>query len=83
VGICSELLLLYADAGMTDKNGNPTDWTLQANIEKLKLPVTWKDDQRGYVYARNSWKKDDLHFAFACKQDFFYGGHEGSEKEAG
>jgi hypothetical protein len=79
VGICSELLLLYADAGMTDKNGNPTDWTLQANIEKLKLPVTWKDDQRGYVYARNSWKKDDLHFAFACKQDFFYGGHEGSE----
>ena len=79
VGICSELLLLYADAGMTDKNGKPTDWTLQANIDKLKLPATWKDDQRGYVYARNSWKKDDLQFAFACKQDFFYGGHEGSE----
>ncbi|MEI8087194.1 MAG: FN3 associated domain-containing protein [Paludibacter sp.] len=79
VGICSELLLLYADAGMTDKNGIATDWTLQSNIDKLKLPVTWKDDQRGYVYARNSWRKEDLQFAFACKQDFFYGGHEGSE----
>lgn len=79
VGICSELLLLYADAGMVDNNGKTTDWTLQANVDKLKLPATWKDDQRGYVYARNSWRKDDLHFAFACKQDFFYGGHEGSE----
>jgi hypothetical protein len=79
VGITSELLLLYADAGMTDKNGKITDWTQQVNIDKLKLPVTWKDDQRGYVYARNSWRKDDLQFAFACKQDFYYGGHEGSE----
>lgn len=79
VGISSELLLLYADNGMTDKNGKTTDWTLQTNIDKLKLPATWIDDERGYVYARNSWRKDDLHFAFACKQDFFYGGHEGSE----
>ena len=79
VGICNELLLLYADAGITDKSGKTTDWTNQANIDKLNLPVTWNDNQRGYVETRNSWKKEDLHLGFVCKQDFFYGGHEGSE----
>ncbi|MEI8271385.1 MAG: FN3 associated domain-containing protein [Paludibacter sp.] len=79
VGICTELLLLYADAGITDKSGKPTDWTIQANINKLNLPLSWIDNQRGYVDTRNSWRKDDLHLGFVCKQDFFYGGHEGSE----
>jgi len=80
VGISSELLLLYADAGMTDKATKKTiDWTNQANIDRLKLPLTWQDNQRGYVETRNSWRKDDLHLGFVCKQDFFYGGHEGSE----
>ena len=79
VGICNELLLLYADAGMTDKTEKTIDWTNQANIDKLNLPLTWNDNQRGYVETRNSWKKDDLHLGFVCKQDFFYGGHEGSE----
>lgn len=79
VGICNELLLLYADAGITDKSGKTIDWTNQANIDKLNLPLTWNDNQRGYVETRNSWKKDDLHLGFVCKQDFFYGGHEGSE----
>jgi len=79
VGISPELLLLYADNGITDKKGNRIDWENQANINSLNLPLTWKDDQRGYVETRNSWRKDDLHLGFACKQDFFYGGHEGSE----
>ncbi|MFZ4456879.1 MAG: FN3 associated domain-containing protein [Bacteroidales bacterium] len=79
VGICTELLLLYADAGMVDSNGKPTDWTIQSNIDKLKLPLTWQDNVRGYVDTRNSWRKEDLHVGFVCKQDFFYGGHEGSE----
>ncbi len=79
VGICTELLLLYADAGMTDNAGKPIDWTVQKNIDRLKLPLTWQDNQRGYVDTRNSWKKEDLHLGFVCKQDFFYGGHEGSE----
>jgi hypothetical protein len=79
VGISSELLLLYASAGMTDQNGNTTDWTQQSNLDRLKLPLTWIDDDRGYVFTRNSWKKDDLHMGFVCKQDFYYGGHEGSE----
>ncbi len=79
VGICTELLLLYADAGITDKSGKTIDWTNQKNIDKLNLPLTWNDNQRGYVDTRNSWIKDDLHLGFVCKQDFFYGGHEGSE----
>jgi hypothetical protein len=79
VGICNELLLLYADAGIADKSGTTIDWTNQSNIDKLNLPLTWNDNQRGYVETRNSWKKDDLHLGFVCKQDFFYGGHEGSE----
>lgn len=79
VGICNELLLLYADDGMPGPDGKPLDWTDQARIDSLKLPLTWQDNQRGYVMTRNSWRKDDLHVGFACKQDFFYGGHEGSE----
>jgi hypothetical protein len=79
VGISPELLLLYADNGITDKKGNRTDWENQAKVNSLNLPLTWKDDQRGYVFTRNSWRKDDLHMGFVCKQDFFYGGHEGSE----
>lgn len=79
VGISRELLLLYADDGMIDEKGKPLDWTDQQKIDHLKLPLTWKDDQRGYVDVRNSWQKDDLHVGFVCKQDFFYGGHEGSE----
>jgi hypothetical protein len=80
VGISSELLLLYADAGITEKTtSKPIDWTSQINIDRLKLPLTWQDNQRGYVETRNSWRKDDLHLGFVCKQDFFYGGHEGSE----
>jgi hypothetical protein len=51
----------------------------QAAIDSLKLPVTWQDDLRGYVEARNSWKIGDLHLGFVNKQDFYYGGHEGSE----
>jgi hypothetical protein len=79
VGISPELLLLYADNGMTGKDGKPIDWENQAQINRLKLPLTWKDDERGYVETRNSWRKEDLHVGFVCKQDFFYGGHEGSE----
>lgn len=79
VGISNELLLLYADEGMLGSNGKPLDWNDQKLIDGLKLPVTWKDNQRGYVEARNSWRKEDLHLGFVCKQDFFYGGHEGSE----
>ena len=78
VGICNELLLLYADEGMV-VNGKTIDWTNQENINRLHLPTTWQDSMRGYVDVRNSWKKEDLHVGFVCKQDFFYGGHEGSE----
>ena len=78
VGICNELLLLYADDGIVN-NGKKIDWTDQENITRLHLPTTWQDSMRGYVDVRNSWKKEDLHVGFVCKQDFFYGGHEGSE----
>ncbi len=79
VGTVPELLLLYADDGMTDANGKPQDWTAQDRIDQLHLPLTWRDNQRGYIETRNSWGKEDLHLGFACKQDFYYGGHEGSE----
>lgn len=78
VGICHELLLLFADDGMQPE-GKAIDWKLQSNVDKLKLPKVWQDDLRGYVEVRNSWRKEDLHVGFVCKQDFFYGGHEGSE----
>ena len=79
VGICYELLLLFADEGIVLPNGKNIDWNNQVNIDKLNLPLTWHDSTRGYVEIRNSWKKDDLKVGFVCKQDFFYGGHEGSE----
>lgn len=79
VGICNELLLLWADAGMTDKSGQPTDYNIQANVDALNLPTTWHDNYRGYLYTRNSWKKDDLMFAFCSNQNLFYGGHEACE----
>jgi hypothetical protein len=79
VGIAPELLLLFAGEGLTQPNGSPLDWSNQALIDQLGFPLTWQDNQRGYVDTRNSWRKDDLHLAFVCKQDFFYGGHEGSE----
>jgi hypothetical protein len=79
VGIVPELLCLWADDGITDSAGKPQDWTDQARIDSLHLPLNWHDNQRGYIDFRNTWQKDDLHVGFACKQDFFYGGHEGSE----
>ena len=80
VGIAPELLLLFAGGGPgDDRGGQLTDWDTQAAIDSLKLPLTWQDNLRGYVEARNSWKIGDLHLGFVNKQDFFYGGHEGSE----
>jgi hypothetical protein len=79
VGVCYELLLLYAEDGMVDNAGKHIDWNNQTMIDKLQLPTTWQDSTRGYVEVRNSWRKDDLKVGFVCKQDFFYGGHEGSE----
>ncbi|MDX6766466.1 MAG: chitobiase/beta-hexosaminidase C-terminal domain-containing protein [Candidatus Methylacidiphilales bacterium] len=79
VGISPDLLLLFAEEGMLDKQGRPLDWNDQARIDALKLPLTWKDDTRGYLLAKNSSRIDDLKLGFVCKQDFFYGGHEGSE----
>lgn len=79
VGICEELLLLYADDGMKDANGKILDWTDQKMVDGLNLPLIWTDNQRGYLYMRNSWKKGDMQVAISCKQDFFYGGHEGTE----
>jgi hypothetical protein len=79
VGICEELLLLYADNGMLDPAGKPIDWTNQQMVDGLNLPTLWTDNQRGYMYVRNSWKEGDMQVAMSCKQDFFYGGHEGTE----
>lgn len=79
VGTNEELLLLFAEDGAKGADGKPLDWTSQAQLDTLKRPLTWKDDQRGYVIARNSSKKDDLQVGFTTKQDFYYGGHEGSE----
>ncbi|MDX2082222.1 MAG: chitobiase/beta-hexosaminidase C-terminal domain-containing protein [Terrimicrobiaceae bacterium] len=79
VGINSELLLLFAEEGLKGRDGKPLDWTSQELIDSRDLPLTWKDDLRGYVITRNSWDKDDLVLGFVCKQDFYYGGHEGSE----
>lgn len=80
VGIAPELLLLFAGGGPKDNRaGKLADWNSQAAIDALKLPLTWRDEWRGYVEARNSWKIGDLHLGFVNKQDFFYGGHEGSE----
>ena len=79
VGISPELLLLFAGNAMTGPDGKPLNWNDQKLIDALNIPITWKDDARGYVETRNSWKKEDLHLGFTCKQDFFYGGHEASE----
>lgn len=79
VGICEELLLLYADDGLKDKDGKVLDWSDQKLVDDLKLPLIWTDNQRGYLYTRNSWKKGDMQVAMSCKQDFYYGGHEGTE----
>lgn len=79
VGICNELLLLFADNGMTRPDGPSIDWNDPEDVKTLKLPTTWKDDQRGYVYWRNSWNPGDMQIGYSCKQDFFYGGHEGTE----
>lgn len=80
VGVAPELLLLFAGGGPgDDRAGKLADWGSQAAIDSLELPITWKDDLRGYVEARNSWKIGDLHLAFVNKQDLYYGGHEGSE----
>ena len=79
VGTCEELLLLHAIGRQKDEAGNPLDWTDQRLLDQLKLPLTWKDDERGYLLTRNSGRKDDLLLGFVCKQDFYYGGHEGSE----
>jgi hypothetical protein len=80
VGISPELLLLFAGGGPgDDRAGKLADWNSQPAIDSLKIPITWQDDQRGYLEARNSWRIGDLHLGFVNKQDFFYGGHEGSE----
>lgn len=79
VGVSEELLLLFAEDGMKDKAGRALDWSDPKAVASLNLPLTWKDDRRGYMITRNSWAPDDLQLGFTCKQDFFYGGHEGSE----
>jgi len=79
VGVSPELLLLFAGNAMTGPDGKALDWNDQKRIDELHIPITWKDDVRGYVETRNSWKKEDLHLGFTCKQDFYYGGHEASE----
>lgn len=79
VGINSELLLLFAEDGMKGPDGKPVDWSDPARVLAADLPLTWVDDRGGNMIARNSWRPDDLALGFSCKQDFFYGGHEGSE----
>ncbi len=81
VGIAPELLLLMAAGGegSVPPAGKSRDWQSQDAVDSLHLPLTWKDDTRGYVETRNSWRVDDLHLGFTCKQDLYYGGHEGSE----
>lgn len=80
VGIAPELLLLFAGGGPgDDRAGKLADWETQSAIDSLQPPLTWQDDLRGYVEARNSWRIGDLHLGFVNKQDFYYGGHEGSE----
>jgi hypothetical protein len=80
VGVAPELLLLFAGGGPgDDRAGKHADWNSQAAVDSLKLPVTWQDNMRGYVEARNSWRIGDLQLGFVNKQDFYYGGHEGSE----
>jgi len=79
VGINSELLLLFAEEGLTGKDGKPLDWSDPERIKALGLPLTWVDDRGGNVITRNSWEPDDLMLGFTTKQDFYYGGHEGSE----
>lgn len=58
VGICEELMLLYASDGMKDEKGKILDWTEQKRVDELNLPLVWTDNQRGYLYTRNSWKKE-------------------------
>jgi hypothetical protein len=80
VGIAPELLLLLAAGGSADNGaGTRANWNSQPAIDSLELPILWQDNQRGYLKARNSWRIGDLHLAFVNKQDFYYGGHEGSE----
>lgn len=79
VGIDEELLLLFADHPIRDDQGKEIDWRDQREIDSLNLPLTWHDDQRGYLIARNSWKPDDLTVGFAVKSEYYYGGHEGAE----
>lgn len=79
VGINSELLLLFAEEGLIDKNGRALDWSDPERVQAAGLPLTWIDDRGGNVIMRNSWRPDDLTLGFNCKQDFYYGGHEGSE----
>jgi hypothetical protein len=80
VGCSSDVLLFLADDGMVDASGKPYSCEDQARLDALKAPLTWSCPQRGYMEARNSWRKDDLHVSLFGKQDFLYNGHEGPEQ---
>jgi len=57
VGVCYELLLLYAEEVAKDKNGVAIDWKDQRNINRLQLPTLWQDSARGYVTLETVGRK--------------------------
>ena len=80
VGCSRDILLFLADDGMVDAAGKPFSCEDQARLDALNAPLTWSCPQRGYMEARNSWRKNDLHVSVFGKQDFIYNGHEGPEQ---
>lgn len=80
VGCSRDVLLFLADTGMVDTTGKPFSCEDQKRLDALNAPLTWNCPQRGYMEARNSWRKDDLHVSVFGKQDFIYNGHEGPEQ---
>jgi len=48
--------------------------------EKLGLPTTFYDEERGSLIARSAWDKDAVLFSMEARTDTFYAGHEHADR---
>lgn len=52
----------------------------EIEIQELGLPLTWFDEDRGFVAARNSWDEDAAYLQFEARPDSFMHGHEHADR---
>lgn len=69
--------MIAALDGIKDETGEYVDYE---DGEKLNLPVTFHDEERGSLITRTAWDEDAVLFSMEARLDSFYAGHEHADR---